>query len=784
MEARRFVNFQPNIIVSCLERRFSRKATVCRGAAEQSGICGFVATPMDTLHEREMAGEARCCLQAGRGGIERALYRVACAAGVQLLEPSQLRIAAKLISAQLIPPKARWTSKYNPWHRPTIALAFHAALHRTYVTHRTYIRLASPAFLRWFVGVLIKVSKAKHIHVVVFQYAQPPMRHYSGLGLDKITSSDRDRFAISRRLAQMLPRPSNAAAAQDGQETRLLCRPGRAAAANLTVERATRSSEARPCMRVRWDARPWPHLPKHESNFTCFIKRSSSITNNLDQHKHARFTYSEGSYTVASNIPSMAHRPFNAERDSKGASSLWTMQRAESRLFLRAAGCLLCAALIVLATMGRESSQKDVHAGKLRVLLPPLLTEVRPLHSHLKRLGTHIRGASWARSELFDFAPLIPQSLGLLIGLLGTSRFTMARVSPLNLTFFPTAMGRSCKPHLDIGISCSSQVDFFFFFFFPLTPNTTFNPLSTLFFSFSAFDKTSLPLLLHALNNSIQTHTTYLQDHEIRGLREQIFGKADLPSNAAILFPHVLKNSATYARTGVFDPQELFQVIISSSGSKHKAILVCGVGMAKKAVARGPEKDSAVAALAGLLQALSEAMGWYTDTLLGEIETSEDSENGGAVNLGMVEDGFHFASRRLSKSSLRPALKSSKTNHFTDKFHKILGREMASLSTDCMDALRSHMNFSKILSCLLFFHLNSIQIARFAPLDWLKTKKKVDLSRLLIFSKVEGMRSARLGASFYTTYQSEKTQEQNERFKKSESCSCFFLRRISSTPTF
>lgn len=118
-----------------------------------------------------------------------------------------------------------------------------------------------------------------------------------------------------------------------------------------------------------------------------------------------------------------------------------------------------------------------------------------------------------------------------------------------------------------------------------------------------------------------------------------------LAANATVLFPHILKNSVTYARTGVFDPQELFQVIISSSGgSEYKAILVCGVAVAKKAVARGPEADCAVESLAGLLKTLTEAMGWYTETLLGEIEASEDSENGGQVNLGMVEDGFHFAS--------------------------------------------------------------------------------------------------------------------------------------------
>ncbi|KXT00845.1 hypothetical protein AC578_945 [Pseudocercospora eumusae] len=138
------------------------------------------------------------------------------------------------------------------------------------------------------------------------------------------------------------------------------------------------------------------------------------------------------------------------------------------------------------------------------------------------------------------------------------------------------------------------------------------------------------------------------QEVSFGSIREQIF------ANATVLFPQIVQNSVTYTRTGVFDPQELFQVITTSSGSKYTAILVCGVAVAKSAVAQGPEADCAVEALAGLLKTLSEAMGWYTGTLLGEIESSEDSENGGQVNFGMVEDGFHYASvQRWAESNKR-----------------------------------------------------------------------------------------------------------------------------------
>ncbi|KXT13576.1 hypothetical protein AC579_8074 [Pseudocercospora musae] len=139
-------------------------------------------------------------------------------------------------------------------------------------------------------------------------------------------------------------------------------------------------------------------------------------------------------------------------------------------------------------------------------------------------------------------------------------------------------------------------------------------------------------------SESVSQTTLCPGDANYSGLRQQIF------ANATVLFPQMLKYSVTYGKNGVFDPEELFQVITSFSGSKYKAILVCGVTIAKNAVARGPEADCAVEALAGLLKTLSEAMGWYTDTLLGEIATSEESENGGRVNLGMVSDGFHFAS--------------------------------------------------------------------------------------------------------------------------------------------
>ncbi|KAF7197452.1 hypothetical protein HII31_01262 [Pseudocercospora fuligena] len=151
-------------------------------------------------------------------------------------------------------------------------------------------------------------------------------------------------------------------------------------------------------------------------------------------------------------------------------------------------------------------------AGEVRLLLP--------LHSHLKHSGTHIRGASWGRSELFHFASLIPKLLGFLIGLLGTSHCTMGGFSPLNFTFFPTAMGKNCKPHFDISISCSSQLDFFLFF--PLTPTTTFVSVSTLLFSFPAFDNTSPPLLLQSSLQHDLHQRQYHFHHQRRQSRERL----------------------------------------------------------------------------------------------------------------------------------------------------------------------------------------------------------------------------------------------------------------------
>lgn len=154
----------------------------------------------------------------------------------------------------------------------------------------------------------------------------------------------------------------------------------------------------------------------------------------------------------------------------------------------------------------------------------------------------------------------------------------------------------------------------------------------------------------------IQISTVSAQEATISALREQIFGKSFASSpltiyilthtaNASILFPQMRKDSVTVANTGVFQPQEIFQVIISSSsGSSYKAILVGGTAaaMAKKAVARGPEASSVAEALAGLLKVLAEAMGWYTDTLLGDLEDAEATESG-EINMSMVKDGYHFA---------------------------------------------------------------------------------------------------------------------------------------------
>ncbi|KAI5364190.1 hypothetical protein Slin14017_G061540 [Septoria linicola] len=127
----------------------------------------------------------------------------------------------------------------------------------------------------------------------------------------------------------------------------------------------------------------------------------------------------------------------------------------------------------------------------------------------------------------------------------------------------------------------------------------------------------------------------------IQGLREQIF------ANATTLYPQLVTKSVQYSRTGVVKAQEIFEVIVTSTAAdsanySYTAILVSGHALTRSMAARGPKSACLVGALEGLLRVTSEALGWYTETLLGEMQNQEETDKG-MVNFGMVEDGFHFA---------------------------------------------------------------------------------------------------------------------------------------------
>lgn len=94
-------------------------------------------------------------------------------------------------------------------------------------------------------------------------------------------------------------------------------------------------------------------------------------------------------------------------------------------------------------------------------------------------------------------------------------------------------------------------------------------------------------------------------------------------------------------------PKEIFEIILTSSASDggsytYTAVLVSGHVLARSIAARGPKAACLTSALEGLLHVTSEALGWYTETLLGEIKNKEETDKG-VVNFGMVEEGFHFA---------------------------------------------------------------------------------------------------------------------------------------------
>ncbi|KAK4497633.1 hypothetical protein PRZ48_010286 [Zasmidium cellare] len=128
-----------------------------------------------------------------------------------------------------------------------------------------------------------------------------------------------------------------------------------------------------------------------------------------------------------------------------------------------------------------------------------------------------------------------------------------------------------------------------------------------------------------------QTKSTQNNDN-IQGLREQII------ANATILFPHL---TAMYTT---------FQVITTRENNTTRALLLYTDNRTTKIVAKGPASasssdgsgDQAEQALRGLLDVTSEALGWYTTTLLGEVENSEEVAGGGELDLVMVETGFHF----------------------------------------------------------------------------------------------------------------------------------------------
>lgn len=113
-------------------------------------------------------------------------------------------------------------------------------------------------------------------------------------------------------------------------------------------------------------------------------------------------------------------------------------------------------------------------------------------------------------------------------------------------------------------------------------------------------------------------------------------------ANATTLFPQLVATSRSYSKTGSFDPKEMFEVITTSSNSTFQATLVGGPLTARRPVARGASADGVAGALSGLLKVLGEALGWYADTLLGEMESAEATECG-MVNFTLVEGGFHFA---------------------------------------------------------------------------------------------------------------------------------------------
>lgn len=147
------------------------------------------------------------------------------------------------------------------------------------------------------------------------------------------------------------------------------------------------------------------------------------------------------------------------------------------------------------------------------------------------------------------------------------------------------------------------------------------------------------------------------QQPSMTELRAQIFGKpshplpslshlltSSHPANAMTLFPQLVVGAHSYRTTGVFNPGEIFQVIISSNINTFTASLIYGGVGGRRVIMRGAPSWAVQGAVYELLRVSGEAIAWYEDNLVGELEHGQTtSMPGGEVNHQMIEDGFHFA---------------------------------------------------------------------------------------------------------------------------------------------
>ncbi|GIZ48463.1 hypothetical protein CKM354_001152200 [Cercospora kikuchii] len=134
---------------------------------------------------------------------------------------------------------------------------------------------------------------------------------------------------------------------------------------------------------------------------------------------------------------------------------------------------------------------------------------------------------------------------------------------------------------------------------------------------------------------------TTLPEANLQGLREQIF------ANVMTLYPQLVRSSYQYNCTGVANAREIFEIIVTASAYDnptytYTAVLISGNALGRTMAAKGPASPSVTSALEGLLRTTCEALGWFTETLLGEMQHPEASDSG-IVNFQMIEQGFHFA---------------------------------------------------------------------------------------------------------------------------------------------